>query len=96
MSYGRPVPERRTTEPSGPAQRWLARFSLLAIIATVALVIGSAGFTGLFLVVTGLITATALLAGMYWFLARRGIVRWIGLLAGDRRDRPADLQLRQG
>ena len=80
MSYGRPVPERRTTEPSGPAQRWLARFSLLAIIATVALVIGSAGYTGLFLVVTGLITATALLAGMYWFLARRGIVRWIGLL----------------
>ena len=80
MSYGRPVPERRTTEPSGPAQRWLARFSLLAIIATVALVIGSSGYTGLFLVVTGLITATALLAGMYWFLARRGIVRWIGLL----------------
>jgi diacylglycerol kinase family enzyme len=80
VSYGRPVPERRTTEPSGPAQRWLARFSLLAIIATVALVIGSAGYTGLFLVVTGLITATALLAGMYWFLARRGIVRWIGLL----------------
>jgi diacylglycerol kinase family enzyme len=44
------------------------------------LIVGSAGFKGFFLLVTGLIGAAALLAGMFWFLARRGITRWIGLV----------------
>ena len=29
--------------------------------------------------VTGLVGAALLLAGMFWFLARRGVARWAGL-----------------
>ena len=47
--------------------------------ATGLVVLGSSGFTGVFLVMTGLVTAVALLAGAFWFLARRGVTRWIGL-----------------
>jgi diacylglycerol kinase family enzyme len=68
-----------TTEPSR-SQRWLARLALVSVAAAALLVIGSAGFKGAFLLVTGLISAAALLAGMFWFLARRGITRWIGLV----------------
>jgi diacylglycerol kinase family enzyme len=52
----------------------------VSVAAAALLVIGSAGFKGAFLLVTGLISAAALLAGMFWFLARRGITRWIGLV----------------
>ncbi len=68
-----------TTEPSR-RQRWLARLALVSVAAAALLVIGSAGFKGALLLVTGLISAAALLAGMFWFLARRGITRWIGLV----------------
>jgi len=67
------------TEPS-TRQRWLARTAVTAMAGAGLLVVGSAGFTGLFLVVTGLIGATLLLAGAFWFLARRGVARWIGLV----------------
>jgi diacylglycerol kinase family enzyme len=71
----------RTAPASASAkrQRWLARLALAFFAATGLLVIGSSGYTGLFLLVTGLITAAALLAGMFWFIARRGVARWLGL-----------------
>ena len=75
-----PVTDRSTPAPaSSNRQRWLARLALAFFAATGLLVIGSSGFTGAFLLVTGLITAAALLAGMFWFLARRGVIRWLGL-----------------
>ena len=74
-----PSSDSPTTEPSR-SQRWLARLALVSVAAAALLVIGSAGFKGAFLLVTGLISAAALLAGMFWFLARRGITRWIGLV----------------
>jgi len=48
------------------------------MIASGAVIVGSAGLIGLTLVVVGLIGASATLAGGYWFLARRGVLRWIG------------------
>jgi len=80
MPYGQRVPESRSTLPSTQSQRWLARLALLAVLAAAVLMVASAGYTGLFLVVTGLIGASALLVGMFWFLARRGIIRWVGLV----------------
>ncbi len=52
---------------------------MIAFAATALLIVGSAGLTGIVLVTIGLIGAVALLAGAFWFLARRGVIRWIGL-----------------
>ena len=60
-------------------QRWLARLALLAFLAALLLIIGSGGLTGVFLLVTGTITAALLLAGLWWFLAKRGLARSLGL-----------------
>ena len=81
MPYRRPVPssDATTPVPSTARQRWLARAAILFVVLAAVSVIASAGYTGLFLVVTGLIRAAALLAGMFWFLAKRGMARWIGL-----------------
>jgi diacylglycerol kinase family enzyme len=68
-----------TTGPSR-SQRWLARLALVAVALAALLIVGSAGFKGVFLLINGLVGAAALLAGMFWFLARRGITRWIGLI----------------
>ena len=68
------------TNESTHRQRWLARIAIAAIAAAAIIVVGSAGFTGVYLVVTGLVGAAALLAGMFWFLARRGVTRWVGLV----------------
>jgi diacylglycerol kinase family enzyme len=68
------------TTPEPPhAKRWAARIALILVAAAAILVFASAGYTGLFLVVTGLVGAALLLAGMFWFLARRGVARWAGL-----------------
>ena len=78
----RSAPNVRTvTTPEPPhAKRWAARIALILVAAAAILVFASAGYTGLFLVVTGLVGAALLLAGMFWFLARRGVTRWIGLV----------------
>ncbi|MGS0684755.1 diacylglycerol/lipid kinase family protein [Nakamurella sp. GG22] len=67
-----------TTEPPS-AKRWAARIALILVAAAAILVFASAGYTGVFLVVTGLVGAALLLVGMFWFLARRGVARWAGL-----------------
>ena len=74
-----PSSDALTSEPSR-SRRWLARLAIVSVLAAALLVIGSGGFKGVFLLVSGLIGAAALLAGMFWFLARRGITRWIGLV----------------
>jgi len=67
-----------TSTPTGK-QRWLARLALLAFLAALLLIIGAGGFAGAFLLVTGTITAVLLLAGLWWFLAKRGVERSLGL-----------------
>ena len=61
-------------------RRWLARASFALVLAAVALVLAVAGWRSLTLVAFAIIGACAVLAGAYWFLANRGVLRWIGLV----------------
>ena len=67
----------RETSPS--SKRWLARGAFAAMLAAVIVVIATDGLTGLTLTVVGLVGAAAMLAGGYWFIAKRGALRWTGL-----------------
>jgi diacylglycerol kinase family enzyme len=62
------------------ARRWLARSSFALMLAAVALLLAVAGWRSLTLVGVAAVGACAVLAGSYWFLANRGIVRWLALL----------------
>jgi hypothetical protein len=61
-------------------RRWLARASFALMLAAVALVIAVAGWRSLTLVALAVIGVCAVLAGAYWFLANRGVLRWIALV----------------
>ena len=61
-------------------RRWLARASFALIIAAVALLLAVAGWRSLALAGLAAIGACAVLAGAYWFLANRGVLRWIALI----------------
>ena len=61
--------------------RWLARASFALVFAAVVLVLAVAGWrSSLALVVFAAIGACAVLAGGYWFLANRGLLRWLALV----------------
>lgn len=60
-------------------QRWLARASFLLAAAAAAIMIGFAGLRSVALVGIGAGAACLLAAGAYWFLARRGLRRWLAL-----------------
>src|SRR5580698_5202422 len=59
--------------------RWLARLSILLIIGAIVVLVVFADRHGIGLILTGVLGACAILAGAYWFLAHRGILRWAGL-----------------
>jgi diacylglycerol kinase family enzyme len=56
--------------------RWLARLSILLLAAAVGILIGFAGPRSVALIVTAAVGTCAMLAGAYWFLANRGVLRW--------------------
>jgi diacylglycerol kinase family enzyme len=58
-------------------RRWLARAAFALILAAVAVMIGFAGLASLAMVAIGAVGACLVLANGYWFLARRGLVRWL-------------------
>jgi diacylglycerol kinase family enzyme len=60
-------------------QRWLARssFALMAAAAVVLLVF--AGWRSLALILLAVLALCVIAASAYWFLANRGVVRWIAL-----------------
>lgn len=60
-------------------QRWLARASFLLAAVAAAIMIGFAGLRSVALVGIGAGAACLLAAGAYWFLARRGLRRWLAL-----------------
>jgi diacylglycerol kinase family enzyme len=67
------------TTQSTPAQRWLARLSfVLAGLAIVILVV-FAELKSLAMFAVGLVAAAVSVAAAYFFLSRRGIVRWLAL-----------------
>jgi diacylglycerol kinase family enzyme len=59
-----------------PGSPWLARLSILLMLGAVAVLISFSERHGVGLVITGVIGACAILAGAYWFLANRGVLRW--------------------
>jgi diacylglycerol kinase family enzyme len=65
--------------PGPPGHRvWLARAALVAMAAAVVLVVAAEGWTGLTLAFFGLIGVLLLVVGGYWFIGKRGPLRWIG------------------
>ena len=62
------------------ARRWLARASFALMLGAAALLLAEAGWRSLTLVAFAAIGVCAVLAGTFWFLANRGLVRWLALL----------------
>jgi diacylglycerol kinase family enzyme len=61
-------------------RRWLARASFALMLAAVVLVLVVADWRNLTLVVLVVAGVCAVLAGGYWFLANRGVLRWLALV----------------
>ena len=61
-------------------RRWLARASFALMLAAVTLLLAVAGWRSLALVAFAVISVCAVLAGGYWFLANRGLLRWLALV----------------
>jgi hypothetical protein len=61
------------------SKRWMARLSLVLMLAAAAVLIGFAGLRSLALVGIGAFGVCAVVAGGYWFLANRGVLRWLAL-----------------
>jgi diacylglycerol kinase family enzyme len=57
--------------------RWLARSAFGLMLASAAVLIGFADRASLALVAIGAVAACLIVAGGYWFLAHRGVVRWL-------------------
>ncbi|BFU43227.1 diacylglycerol/lipid kinase family protein [Krasilnikovia sp. MM14-A1004] len=65
-------------ESSRPAQRWLARLAFVTAAAAVLLVLAVAGLrASISLLVIGAAGNALALAGAWWFLSHRGLLRWL-------------------
>jgi diacylglycerol kinase family enzyme len=62
------------------SRRWLARISFVLMLAAVVLVLAVAGWGSPALLVLAVVGVCAVLAGGYWFLANRGVLRWLALV----------------
>ena len=60
--------------------RWLARAAFGLVLASAAVLIGFADLSDLALVAVGAVAACLIAAGGYWFLARRGVLRWMAFV----------------
>lgn len=56
-------------------KRWLARLSFVLMLAAAAVLIGFAGCAAW----RWWVSACVVVAGGYWFLANRGVLRWLAL-----------------
>ena len=61
-------------------KRWLARLSLVLMLAAAVVLIAFAGLRSLALVGIGVLGVCLVLAGGYWFLANRGVLRLLALI----------------
>lgn len=57
----------------------MARLSLVLMLTAAAVLIGFAGLRSLALVGIGILGVCVVVAGGYWFLANRGVLRWLAL-----------------
>jgi diacylglycerol kinase family enzyme len=65
--------------PSTPAQRWLARLSFALVGLAIVILVVFAELKSLTMFAVGLAAAVVGVAAAYFFLSRRGIVRWLSL-----------------
>jgi diacylglycerol kinase family enzyme len=71
---GQPAP----SVPTRPGQRWLARLAFVAATAATVLVLVVAGLRGsIGLLIVGAAGMAVGLAGAWWFLTRRRLLRWL-------------------
>jgi diacylglycerol kinase family enzyme len=61
------------------SQRWLARLSLVLAFLAIVVVVAVAGLRSLAMLAVGLGAAAVSLAAAFWFLSRRGALRWLSL-----------------
>ena len=74
----RPMDQAIDQPTSG--QRWFARLSFVLLGAAVVVVVVFAGLKSLTMLAVGLAGAAVSLAAAYFFLARRGVLRWVSLV----------------
>ena len=67
----------RTPARPGWRQRWLARLSLAAAAAAVVLLLLFGGLKSITAVLLGALGLALILAAAWWFLAHRGVLRWL-------------------
>ena len=58
---------------------WLARLSFALVLAVITVVAVEAGLRSLAMLAVGLVAAVVSLAAAFWFLSRRGVLRWLSL-----------------
>src|SRR5664279_2809874 len=80
MSTGTADPAAAAHAGSATGQRWTARAAFAAIAAAVVVLVASEGPIGLTLLGVGLLGTVAVLVGGFWFIAKRGVLRWVGLV----------------
>jgi diacylglycerol kinase family enzyme len=74
--------QRMTQEaiPPGPRSApWLARLSFALVFCAVAVVAVVAGLKSFAMLAVGLVAAVVSLVAAFWFLSRRGALRWLSL-----------------
>ncbi len=67
--------------PRARSRTWLARLSFALAGLAVAILVAFAGLRSVTMLAVGLASAAVSLAAAYWFLAERGIRRWLSLAA---------------
>jgi diacylglycerol kinase family enzyme len=76
-SHDRVVGGDRAQISRGRAQIWLARSAFAAAFLAAAVLVGFAGMRSVSMVLIGVAAVAAVLAATYWFLAKRGVLRWV-------------------
>jgi diacylglycerol kinase family enzyme len=65
--------------PGLRSARWLARLSFACAISAIVVVVIAAGPRSLVMLAVGLLAAAVSVVAAYWFLSRRGVLRWLSL-----------------
>jgi len=72
------MPDQLST-PSTVTRRWLARGAFVAWLAAIVVLVAAEGAIGLTMLIVGVLGAAVALVGGYWFLAKRGVQRGLGM-----------------
>ncbi|MGH3277914.1 MAG: diacylglycerol/lipid kinase family protein [Trebonia sp.] len=68
-----------TVPPGSRSATWLARLSFALVVSAVAVVAVEAGLKSIAMLAVALVAAAVSLAAAFWFLSRRGALRWLSL-----------------